>query len=77
MKVVQKNLRKFLQKVRCLWRRQIFVYIDEEFAINRIQPKFLSLSLTDKFRKGVTERVRLKRVFASGEHTVIQQLCIA
>ena len=38
-------------------RKQIFVYIDE-FAINGIQPKFLLL--TGKFRRGVTERVRLK-----------------
>ena len=39
---------------------QIFVYIDEEFAINGIQPKFLSLLLTGKFCRGVSERVRLK-----------------
>ena len=52
-------------------------YIDEEFAINGIQPKFLSLFLTGKFPGGVTERVRLKRIFTSGEFTVIQRLCIA
>ena len=40
--------------------KQIFGYIDEEFAKNGIQPKFLSLLLTSKFRRGVTERVRLK-----------------
>ena len=51
MKIVQENLRQFLHKVRILWRKQIFVYIDEEFAINRIQPKFLSLLLTGKFRR--------------------------
>ena len=50
-----------------------FVYIDEEFAINEIQTKILSLLLTGKFRRGVTERVRLKRIFT----TVIQRLCIA
>ena len=48
-----------------------FVYIHEEFAIDGIQPKFLSLLLTGKFCRGVTERVRLKRVFTSGEFTVI------
>ena len=58
MKVVQE---KFLQKVRSLWRKQIFVHIDEEFAINGIQTKFLSLLLTGKFRRGVTERVRVKK----------------
>ena len=72
MKVVQENKRlQFLQKVRSLWHKQIFVYIDEEFAINGIQPKFLSLLLTGKYRRGVTERVRLKRIFTSGEYTVI------
>ena len=32
-----------------------FVYRDEEFAINGIQPKFLSLLLTGKFHRGETE----------------------
>ena len=56
-----------------------FLYIDEEFAIYGIQPKFLSLLLSGKFRRGVTERVGLKRIFTSGEYTltVIQRLCIA
>ena len=71
MKVVQENKRQFLKKVRLLWRKQIFVYIDEEFAINGIQPKFVSLLLTGKFRRGVTERVRLKRIFTGGEFTII------
>ena len=56
---------------------RFFVYIDEEFAINGIQPKFLILSLTGKFRRGATERVRLKRIFTSGEYIVIRRLCIA
>ena len=30
-----------------------------------------------KFRLGLTERVRLKRIFTRGEYTVIQRLCIA
>ena len=67
MKVVHENSRQFLQKVQSLWLKQIFVYIGEEFVINGIQPKFLSLLLTGKFRRGVTERVRLKRIFTSGE----------
>ena len=77
MKVVQENKRRFFQKVRSLWRKQIFVYIVEEFAINGIQPKFLSLLSTGKFRSGVTERVCFKRIFTSGEYTIIQRLCIA
>ena len=42
-KMYRKICAQFLQKVRILWRKQIFVYKDEEFAMNRIQPKFLSL----------------------------------
>ena len=34
MKVVEKNKRQFLQQVQSLWHKQIFVYIDEDFAIN-------------------------------------------
>ena len=33
MKVVEENFRQLLQKVLYLWRKQIFVYIDEDFAI--------------------------------------------
>ena len=32
MKVVEETFRQLLQKVLCLWRKQIFVYIDEDFA---------------------------------------------
>ena len=53
------------------------MYIDEGFATNGIQPKFLRPLLTGKFYRGVTERVRLKRIFTSGEYTVIQRLCTA
>ena len=77
MEVVQKDKRHFLNEVRSLWRKQIFVYIDEEFGISGIHPKFLSLLLTGKFLRGVTEMVRLKRILTSGEYTVIQRLCIA
>ena len=61
MKVVVENFRQLLQKVLCLWRKQIFVYIDEDFAINEIRPKFLSLLLTGITRIGVTERGSFKK----------------
>ena len=63
MKVVEKNFRQLLQKVFCLWRKQIFVYIDEEFAINEIRLKFLSLLLKGITRIGVTERGSFKKYF--------------
>ena len=62
MKVVEMNFRQLLQKVLCLWQKQIFVYIDEEFAINLIRPKFLSLLLTGIIRIGVTERGIFKNI---------------
>ena len=64
MKVVESNFRQLLQKVLCLWRKQIFVYIhvDEDFAINLIRPKFLSLLMTGIIRIGVTERDSLKNI---------------
>ena len=33
MKVVEENFRQLLQKILCLWRKQIFMYIDEDYAI--------------------------------------------
>ena len=33
----------------------IFVYIDEEFAINGIHPKFLILLMTGIFLRGMTD----------------------
>ena len=56
MKDVGETFRQLLQKVWCLWRKQSFVYIDEDFAINRICPKFLCILLTGKIHIGVTER---------------------
>ena len=76
MKVVEENFRQLLQKVLCLWRKQIFVYIDEDFAINGIRPKFLSLLLTGITRIGVTERGSFKKIFGSGAYPVLQRLCI-
>ena len=61
MKVVEENFRQLLQKVLCLWHKQIFVYIDEDFAINWIRPKFLSLLMTGIIRIGVTERGSFKK----------------
>ena len=61
MKVVEENFRQLLQKLLCLWRKQIFVYIDEDFANNEIHPKFLSLLLTGITRIGVTERGSFKK----------------
>ena len=61
MKVVEENFRQLLQKVLCLWDKQIFVYKDEDFAINWIRLKFLSLLLTGIIRKGVTERGSFKK----------------
>ena len=34
MKVVKETFGKLLQKVCCVWPKQIFVCIDEDFAIN-------------------------------------------
>ena len=61
MKVVVENFRQLLQKVLCLWGKQILVYIDEDFAINWIPPKFLRLLMTGIIRIGVTERGSFKK----------------
>ena len=61
MKVVDETVLQFFQKVWSLWRKQIFVYEYEDFAINLIHSKFLSLLLTDEIRIGVTERGSLKK----------------
>ena len=61
MKAVEENFRQLLQKVLCLWRKQVFVYIDEDFAINWIRPKFLSVLMTGVIRVGVTERGSFKK----------------
>ena len=60
MKVVEEHFRQLLQKVLCLWDKQIFVYIDEDVAINWIRPKFLSLLMTGVIHIGVTERGSFK-----------------
>ena len=61
MKVVEENFRQLLLKVLCLWHKQIFVYIDEDFAINWIRTKFLILLMTGIIRVGVTERGSYKK----------------
>ena len=53
MKVVEENFRQLLQKFLRLCSKEIFVYIDEDFAINRIHPKFLSLLMTGIILIGV------------------------
>ena len=66
MKVIAENFRQLLQKVLCLWRKQIFVYIlDEDFAINWICPKFLSLLMTGIIHIGMTERGSFKKYSAA------------
>ena len=77
MKIVEENFRQLLQKVLCLWRKQIFVYIDEDFEINWIRPKFLSLLMTGIIRIGVTERGSFKNISGSGAYPILQRLCIA
>ena len=61
MKIVEENLRQLLQKFLCLWLKQIFVYLDEDFAIHWFRPKFLSLLMTGIIRIGVTERGSFKK----------------
>ena len=61
MKVVEEIFRQLFQKVLCLWRKQIFVYTDEDFAINWIRPKLLSLSMTGIIHIGVTEMGSFKK----------------
>ena len=61
MKVVEENFCQLLQKVLCLWHKELFVYIDEDFAINLIRPKFLSLLMTGIIRIGVTQRGGFKK----------------
>ena len=39
MKVVEETFHQLLQMVWCLWVKQIFVYIDEDFEINWISLK--------------------------------------
>ena len=69
MKVVEKTFRQLFQKVWCLWHKQIFVCIDEDFAINLIRPEFLNILLTGKICIGMTER-------GSQKIFVIHKMCI-
>ena len=75
MKVVEENFRRqLLQKVLCLWRKEIFVYIDEDFAINSVRSKFLSLLMTGIFRIGVTERGSFRK-YSEAVHTPFFKGC--
>ena len=59
MKDVEETFRQLLQRVWCLCHKQIFVYVEEDFAINWICPKSLSLLLTGRDRnfKGVFSKI--------------------
>ena len=48
------------------------MYIDKNFEIYLI----LSLLLTDRFLRGITERIRLKRILTSGEYITVFMLSI-
>ena len=74
MTVVEENFRQLLQKVFCLWRKQIFVYIDEDFAIKWIRPKFLSLLMTGIIRIGMTERGSFKK-YSEAVHNPLLKGC--
>ena len=50
-----------------MWPKQIFVYKDENFAMNLIRPKFLSLLLTDEICIGVDRKVYSQKVFVSSK----------
>ena len=76
MKVVEETFRQLLQKVCCVWHKQIFVWIDEDFAINLSLPKLLSLLLTGKICIGVDRKWYSQKVIVSDEYPVIQMLCI-
>ena len=62
MKVVEETFCQLLQKAWCLWRKQIFVYIDEDFAIIGFVLNFKNLLLTVKIRIRVAERGSLKNI---------------
>ena len=52
------------------------MYIDDDFAINWIRPKFLSLLMTGIIRIGVTERGSFI-IYSEAVHIpVLQRLCI-
>ena len=53
----------------------IFVYIDEEFAINGIHPKFLSLLMTGIFPRGMTELV-VSKDYSQGVILLLFSSCV-
>ena len=61
MKVVEESFRQLLQKVLCLWRKQIFVYIKLKILLNCFRPKFQNILMTGIIRIGVTERGSFKK----------------
>ena len=74
MKVVEENKRQLLQKVLSLWCKQLFAYIDGNFAINWIRPNFLSHLLKSKIHRGMKERVGLKKITSSGNDDICRDM---
>ena len=61
MKVVEETFRQLLQSAWCLWRKKIFVFIDE--VCNQLNClKSLIILLTSKINMCVTERGSLKNI---------------
>ena len=67
--VVQKYKHRFLKEVQSLWCKQMYVYIDKEFAISGFKAKVLILILTGKFCRGVKNMARLRRILTGSEYT--------
>ena len=61
MKVVEENFRQLLQRDWGFLHKHIFGYLVDDFAINYIPPKFLSLLLIGKICIGATEMSMLKK----------------
>ena len=70
MKVVEETFRQLLQIIWCLWLKQLFVYTDEDFKINSILPRFLSLILTGKNSYRRDRKGYSQRIFVSGTYPV-------
>ena len=69
MELVDETFRKLLQKVWHLWRQEMFMSLDENFAINLIRP------FIDRYNSHRRDR-KSQKIFVKGAHPVIQRLCI-
>ena len=75
MVVVEQTFRHLLQKVCCVLSTQIFVHIDENFAMNLIPPKFLSLKLTAD--PGVASSIPARsHTFVEIDHEIISTVIL-